>query len=179
MTAGYVLLGALLAVYLLVFAPPAMRRIEFESSVYVRCTPMQVFALVSNPNSWPRYVPQLQLRSAVATPVKIGDLIYDRVAAEGLTHDGVERVIASDPGVSFGTQMVTGGHGTTGVYELFAADGGTDVVYRCRATLTLFEAWAGNGFRRGYLTAKLKAARDPIMQQIKVLLEAGLLPSSV
>ena len=165
-----------LALYMLAFVPPAMRRIAFESSVFARCTRRQAFDLVSDPNNWPRYVPELSLRSRVRTPVKLGDLIEDRVVWHGVTHDAVERVIAYEPGERFGTQIV-GGHGTTGEYELFAADGGTLINYRCRATLTLLEAWAGNGFRRGHLAAKLKEARDPIMDRLKNLLEAE--PSTV
>ena len=178
MNAGDLLLIGLVAAYMLVFVPPAMRRIQFQSSVVARCTPMQAFALVSDPNNWPRYVPELSLRSRVRTPVKLGDLIEDRVVWHGVTHDAVERVIAYEPGERFGTQIV-GGHGTTGEYELFATDGGTLIDYRCRATLTLLEAWVGNGFRRGHLAAKLKVARDPIMERIKNVLEAEPSPVSV
>ena len=178
MNAGDAVLLALIGIYLLVFMPPAMRRIQFQSSVVARCTPMEAFALVSDPNNWPRYVPELSLRSRVRTPVKLGDLIEDRVVWNGVTHDAVERVIAYEPGERFATQVV-GGHGTTGEYELFAADGGTLINYRCRATLTLLEAWAGYGFRRGHLAAKLKEVRDPIMERIKNVLEAEPSPVSV
>jgi hypothetical protein len=175
---GAIILYALAIVYLLAFVPRSMRRIQFESTIVVRCTPKAAFALVSDPNNWHRYVPELELRAAVRAPVTVGDLIYDRVVVKGSTHDAIERVIAYEPGERFGTQIV-GGHGTTGIYELYAADGGTLVTYRCQATLTLFEAWAGNGFRRGRLAAKLKEVRDPIMQRIKAILEAEAAAVSV
>ncbi|HET7338468.1 MAG TPA: SRPBCC family protein [Candidatus Dormibacteraeota bacterium] len=169
---GALVVYAAIAVYLLAFVPRTMRRIQFVSTIVVRCTPAAAFALVSDPNNWRRYVPQLELRSPVRTPVQVGDLIYDRMVFPDMTHDAVERVIVSEPGVRFGTQIVGGGHGTTGVYEFAWADGSTHVTYRCHATLTLPEAWLGNGFRRGYITGKMKAARDEVMQRIKLLLEA-------
>ncbi|HKC18685.1 MAG TPA: hypothetical protein VKE27_03550 [Candidatus Dormibacteraeota bacterium] len=43
---------------------------------------------------------------------------------------------------------------------------------RCHTSLTLLEAWAGNGFRRRYIARRLKAARDEVMQRIKGILEA-------
>lgn len=169
---GALILYAALAVYLLAFVPPAMRRLEFVSTMVVRCTPAAAFALVSDPNNWCRYAPQLELSSPVRTPVQVGDLIYDRIVSPDITHYAVERIVVSEPGVRFGTRIVGGGHGTTGVYEFVWADGSTHVTYSCRATLTLPEAWLGNGFRRAYITAKMKSARDDVMQRIKVLLEA-------
>lgn len=174
-----IVFAAALAVYLLAFVPAAMRRIEFQSEIIAASTPEAVFALVSDPNNWHRYVPELTLRATVRPPLKVGDLIYDRFVAHEVTLEGIERVVAFDPGVRFGTQMLSGGHGTTGVYDLFKADGGTRIIYRCETSLTVLEAWAGNGFRRGFLAGKLKANRDLTMQRIKALLEAETAPASV
>jgi polyketide cyclase/dehydrase/lipid transport protein len=179
MSGGDIVLIAALMVYLLVFVPPAMRRIAFESEVVVGCSPDAAFALVSDPNNWPRYVPELQLRAVVRPPLKLGDLIYDRFAARDMTVEGIERVVAFEPGVRFGTQLVSGGHGTTGVYELFRTEGGTRIVFRCETSLTVLEAWAGNGFRRDFLASKLKANRDVTMQRIKGVLEADAAAASV
>ena len=177
--AGEIAFGVALAVYLLAFVPPAMRRIAFQSEIIASSTPDAVFALVSDPNNWHLYVPELTLRATVRAPLKVGDLIHDRFVAEHVTLEGIERVVAFDPGVRFGTQMLSGSHGTTGVYDLFKAEGGTRIVYHCETSLTLLEAWAGNGFRRGFLAGKLKANRDLTMQRIKALLEAETAPGSV
>ena len=174
-----IVFAAALAVYLLAFVPRAMRRIAFESEIIAGSTPDAVFALVSDPNNWHRYVPEVTLTAPVRAPLKVGDLIYDRFVTGDVTLDGIERVVAFDPGVRFGTQMMSGGHGTTGVYDLFTAEGGTRIIYRCDTRLTVLEAWAGNGFRRGFLAGKLKANRDLTMQRIKAVLEAETAPVSV
>ena len=177
--ASEIVFAAAVAVYLLAFVPPVMRRIAFESEIIADSTPDAVFALVSDPNNWHRYVPELTLTATVRAPMKVGDLIHERFVAGDVTLEGIERVVAFDPGVRFGTQMLSGGHGTTGVYDLFKADGGTRIVYRCETSLTVLEAWAGNGFRRGFLAGKLKGNRDLTMQRIKTLVEAETAPGSV
>lgn len=164
--------AAAIVIYLLAFIPARMRRLEFRSTIDVRCAPKDAFALVSDPNNWHRYVPELSLTAPVRTPVGIGDVIHDRIVRPNITNDGVERVIAYEPGVRFGTQMITGGHGTTGVYDFAWSDGITRITFSCQATLTLAEAWLGNGFRRGFITAQMKAGREVVMQRIKGLLEA-------
>ena len=73
--AGYF---ALVVVWVLLWVPRGNRTILARSAVEVRCTPQAAFELVSDPNNWPLYVPELELTQPVEVPVRLGTVISDR-----------------------------------------------------------------------------------------------------
>jgi Polyketide cyclase / dehydrase and lipid transport len=168
--------SAVLVAYVAMWIPAGMRRIGFRAAVLVRCTPEAAFALVSDPNNWPRYWPNLELRERPALPLHVGDVIHDRVTTGGLTLDAEELVTDFVAGREFGTSVI-GGRGSRGIYLVNAVDGGTEVAYVYETKLRLSEAWMGNALSRGSLTERLKSNRLAALERVKKLLEAEPVPT--
>ncbi len=165
-------LALVLVAYAVVWIPESMRRLGFESRIAIRRPPQAVFDLVSSPRNWPRYFPEIEVVDAGPLPLKVGDVIHDRVTAGGSVVEAHEVVTDYEPGRRFGTGIPEP-HQTHGVYELTPTAEGTDVTYTMRATLTIYEAWLGSGFRRGSMARRLLAVREPGMRRIKQLLEGA------
>lgn len=158
-------------VYIAIWVPPAMRRIGFRTSIVAGCTRNEAFALVSDPRNWHRYFPNLQVFEPIQLPLKVGDLIHDRVDAGSLVLEAWEQVVAAEPGRRFGTAVTPNKRKSSGVYELNDVPGGTEIAYVYDATLMLGEAILGSGPARSSLVGKLLAQREASLQRIKQLLE--------
>jgi hypothetical protein len=173
--AGYV---ALMLAWVLVWTPPANRTILMRSQIEVVCAPQAAFALVSNPNNWPLYAPEIELVEPVAVPVGIGAVIHDRVRRDGnVTIEADEEVVALEAGVRFGTAIRQESQPSSGIYEFAPVPGGTRIEYTHRTVLSVPAAIFGIGLRRPGLMKKMLARRAQSFARIKRLLEEGGAPS--
>jgi Polyketide cyclase / dehydrase and lipid transport len=163
---------ALVVAWILVWTPRASRRLVMRSAIDVRCTPQAAFELVSNPNHWPLYVPEIELVQPVDVPVRLGTVIHERVRRDGrILLEAEEDVVALEPGKRFGTS-VRKAQPSSGIYEIGpVADGMTHIEYTHRSVLSLPTAILGGALMRGGLGNKMAAGRAKILERIKGLLQ--------
>lgn len=166
---GGLVLFAVFVIWALIWAPERSRRIQMTSSIDVRCAPHTAFAFVSDPNNWPRYIPELELPEPVDVPLSVGATFRDRVARQNAEpFEAEERVIVFEPGSRFGT---TSGHGDSGISEFTPIPGGTRVSYTYRAVVGFAFALWGGMLRRRSMVAEMAANRARINQRLKRVLE--------
>jgi len=167
--AGYLCLAGL---WVLVWTPRANRTVLMRSAVKVRCSPRAAFDLVSNPNNWPLYVPEIELAQPVEVPVSLGTVIHDRVRREGkIAVEADEEVVALEPGVRFGTAIQMDPQRSSGTYEFEPVDGGTIIEYTSRSLLSLPAAVFGIALRRAAIVSQMSERRKETLARIKQLLE--------
>jgi hypothetical protein len=167
--AGYC---ALVVVWVLVWVPRGNRTILARSAVEVRCTPQAAFELVSDPNNWPLYVPELELTQPVEVPVRLGTVIRDRIRRDGkITVAADEEVVALEPGVQFGTAIQGDPQTSSGIYQFEPATGGTRIEYSHRSLVSLPAAIFGIALRRASIVKQMSDRRAETLARIKALLE--------
>jgi hypothetical protein len=162
----------LAAVWALVWFPRAARGVVVRGSIDVRCTSAAAFGLVSDPNNWPLYQPQIELARPVEVPVRVGSVIRQRLLRDGVvTSEGEEEVIAFEPGKRFGTTVREAAEPSTGTYGFEEVAGGTNVEYTFRSAISVPAALLGAGLRRKDLVKRMSERRAQTMDRIKRLLE--------
>lgn len=167
--AGYF---GLVVLWVLVWTPRANRTIVMRSAVEVRCSPQTAFELVSNPNNWPLYVPELEIAEPVEVPVRLGTVIHDRVRREGkITVEASEEVVALEPGARFGTAIQRDPQASSGTYDFEPVAGGTSIEYTHRTLLSLPAAVFGIALMRAAIVRRMSERRAQTLARIKQLLE--------
>ena len=167
--AGYLFL---LLAWVMFWMPRANRTLLIRSAIDVRCTPQAAFDLVSNPNNWPLYVPEIELAQPVVVPVHLGTIIPGRVRRDGkITLEADEEVVAFEPGARFGTAMHRDPQPSTGIYDFEAVLGGTRIQYTYRTVISLPAAIFGVRLMRSRLVKVMSERRMQSFARIKRLLE--------
>lgn len=163
---------ALVVAWVLVWTPRSNRQLVVRSTIGVSCTPLAAFELVSNPNKWPLYVPELELVQPVEIPVRLGTVVHDRVRRGGvITLEADEEVVALEPGVRFGTAIRGPAQSSSGIYQFAPVQGGTTIEFTHRSLISLPAAILGVATRRGSLRKVLGERRAATFARIKRLLE--------
>lgn len=167
--AGYL---GLVVVWVLIWIPRRNRKLLMRAAIDVSCTPQAAFDLVSNPNNWPLYVPEIELVQPVAVPMQLGSVIHGRVRREGkITLEADEEVVAFEPGARFGTAMRQDTQPSSGIYEFEPVSGGTRIQYTYRTLISLPAAIFGIGLLRSRLVKAMSDRRTQSFARIKGLLE--------
>jgi hypothetical protein len=104
-SAGLVLIALLVAWILLCLLPPLRRR-GGRSSIQVACSPEAAFALVSDPQSWRLWTPELDLVESSEAPVRLGTIVRSRLQIEGRRLDANERVAIFEPPWRCGSEIL-------------------------------------------------------------------------
>jgi hypothetical protein len=170
---GVALAGVLLAWILFCFLPP-LRRIDTRSSVQVACSPEAAFALVSDPQSWQLWTPELEHVEASEVPVRVGTIVRSRGRSEGSLLEGEDKVVVFDPPWRCGTEVLDVRGTSSDLYEIAATDGGSLVTYTFRAMMPPEAAMLGSALQRRPSAERWRKK----MLRIKQLLEGGT-PGSV
>jgi hypothetical protein len=162
----------LAVLWVLFWTPRGNRTIVMRSAVEVRCSPQAAFELVSNPNNWHLYVPEIELAHPVEIPVHLGTVIHDRVRRDGkITVEASEEVVALEPGARFGTAIQRDPQASSGIYQFEPAAGGTRIEFTHRSVLSLPAAIFGIAFRRAAILRQMSERRAQTLVRIKLLLE--------
>jgi hypothetical protein len=164
--AGLVLIALLVAWILLCLLPPLRRR-GGRSSIQVACSPEAAFALVSDPQSWRLWTPELELVESSEAPVRLGTIVRSRLQIEDRRLDANERVAIFEPPWRCGSEILDAGGTGLDLYEMAASDGGTLITYVFRSVLPPAHAILGGAFRNYKLTERWRKK----MLRIKELLE--------
>ena len=163
---GVALIGVLLAWIFLCFLRP-LRRIDTRSSVQVACNPEAAFALVSDPQSWRLWTPELERVESSEVPVRVGTIVQSRARIEGSLLEGEDKVVVFDPPWRCGTEVLDARGSSRDLYEIAATDGGTLITYTFRSMVPPELAMLGAALQRRSMTERWKKK----MQRIKQLLE--------
>jgi hypothetical protein len=144
-----VVFAALLAGWVLWWAPASRRRITVTAPVHVRCSPGEAFDLVSNPSNWPRYLPQLELVGSPDLPIRLGSIVRARVReGDAVILESDEVVTAFEPDSRFATRVVGAPGQSTSTWDMKASGDGTDMVYTYSSVWGLASMVLGGAFRR-------------------------------
>jgi hypothetical protein len=167
--AGVGLIGLLLAWILLCFLPP-LRRFEGMSSVQVACSPEAAFALVSEPQSWRLWTPELDSVESSEVPVRVGTVVHSRFRVGDRLMEGHERVVAFDPPRRCGSRVLDVHGDAFNQYDISTTDGETLIAYRLLQIYPVRQAVLGGVWNRRKSFTERWAKK---MQRIKELLEDG------
>ena len=166
---GVALTGLLLVWILLCFLPP-LRRFEGGSSIQVACSPEAAFGLVSDPQNWRLWTPELESVESSEVPVRLGTVVHSRGRVQGRLLLGDERLTVFDPPSPCGSEVLDVRGTGSDQYEIAATGGGTLITYKFRQIFPVSQAALGGIFnrRKPFLERWRKK-----MQRIKQLLEEG------
>ena len=158
--------------WILFWTAPVNRRGVRQQTIDVRCTPQAAFELVSNPENWPAYNPNIELVRPLQEPIHVGSVIQLQARHDGKVHEGAEEVVAFEPGKRFASGVMKGHVTGTDSYDLEPSPRGTRITYRFRFHMSLPMAAIGGGLLLRSEAKKLMAEREVIMERIKGMLEA-------
>jgi hypothetical protein len=166
---GVALTGLLLTWILLCFLPP-LRRFEGMSSVWVACSPEAAFTLVSDPQSWQLWTPELDLVESSEVPVRLGTVVHSRGRIQDRQVLGEERVVVFEPPRRCGSEVLDVQGVAFDQFDMAPTDGGTLVAYRFLQIYPFSQAVSGGiwGQRKSFTERWRKK-----MLRIKQLLEEG------
>jgi hypothetical protein len=168
---GAAFLGPALA-WALFWTPRSNRKVVMRAAIEVRCTPAAAFDLVSDPNNWHLYLPNIELAQPIQPPLHVGSLIHVRMRRHGVVSlEGEEEVVALEPGRRFGTAVRDTPDPSTGIYEFEEVAGRTKIEYTYRSAVSLPAAILGGSLRRKDMVERMYDRRAQMMDRIKLLME--------
>jgi len=166
--------AALLAGWVLLWAPASRRRIRVIAPVHVRCSPREAFDFVSNPGNWPRYLPQLELVGSPDLPIRLGSMVRARVRGDDeVLLESDEVVTAFEPDSRFATTLVGSPGQSTGTWDIRHSRDGTDMVYTYSSIWDLATTVLGGAFRHNETLRQIAENRAAANERLARYLESA------
>jgi hypothetical protein len=170
---GGLLIVAVAALWILLWTPPWLRRVQVETSVLIQRDPAAVFTFVADSQNDPLYSPTvISVEKITDGPVGAGTQFRIKMQLTPTTTvDGICEIVDYEPNRRMTSRVTTGATPNLSIATLTPADGGTLLSGRLETEVSFSLALAGMALRIPQATRRMVAASQPSLIKLKQILE--------
>jgi hypothetical protein len=168
---AWMLLGAA-AAWVLVWLPPALRRLTATTTIVFACDRAKVFAFLSDFRNVPNYMPNVELvEKLTGGPIGIGTRFLTRVHIPNGVVEGVDRIVDFEQDTRYSSSVESSRQNPVGVATFESVAEGTLATFRFTTTRSYLSALLGSSLRRWQMAQRLSAQRLAAWTRAKDILE--------
>lgn len=161
------------ALWVLLWTPPSLRRVQVENSVLIQRDPAAVFPFVADSQNEPLYVPTvLSIDKITDGPVGSGTQFRAKMQlTQATTRETIGEIVDYEPNRRVTTRVTSGSTPNLDVITFTPADGGTLLRVRFESEISFNLALVGAAFRIPQARRQTMAARQSGLTKLKQILE--------
>jgi uncharacterized protein YndB with AHSA1/START domain len=161
------------ALWVLLWTPVWLRRVEIESSVLIQRDPAAVFSFVADAQNLPRYTPRvLSVEKITQGPVGPGTQFHSKMqVTPTTTSEAIAEIVDYEPNRRMTSRVTTGSTPNLDVITFTPADGSTLLSARFESEVSFNLALVGAAYRIPQARRQIMAAYQSSWIRLKQVLE--------
>jgi uncharacterized protein YndB with AHSA1/START domain len=161
------------ALWVLLWTPPSLRRVQAETTVLIQRDPATVFSFVADAQNLPLYVPTvLSVEKITQGPVGPGTQFHSKMqVTPATTTEAIAEIVDYEPNRRMTSRLTSGSAPNLDVITFTPADGGTLLRARFESEVSFNLALVGAAFRIPQARRQVMAAQQSSWFGLKQVLE--------